>query len=187
MARKKFKVKLVLPKQPRTDWYPATINPVHPGWYEFAYALIPIPGDMKYWTGQKWMSYSFRTQTMHDFPIYDHDYWRGLAAPAVMPKEKRVRDFLADRSNDLHRHPLEDKLQDNGFSEAVLRNGFVLANGTKISIQQGATHYCDPDSVEMWNCPHLPILDDYGDGHSPYARVPISVAAQYIEQLESRK
>ena len=87
MARKKFKVKLVLPKQPRTDWYPATINPVRPGWYEFAYAMLAVPGDMKHWDGQKWTSYSFVTKSIYDFHMSGTDYWRGLAAPAPLPKE----------------------------------------------------------------------------------------------------
>lgn len=70
-------------------------------------------------------------------------------------------------------------------NRTILRSMFITNNGISISIQQGATHYCTHDTVEMWNCPHHPILDPYGNGDDPYARVPISVVAEYIDALEA--
>ena len=67
---------------------------------------------------------------------------------------------------------------------SILRSSFVTNNGISVSIQQGATHYCTLDSVEMWNCPHHELLKPYGDGSDPYARVPLAVVAQYIDALE---
>lgn len=68
----------------------------------------------------------------------------------------------------------------------ILRSPFITTNGISMSIQQGATHYCTHDSVELWNCPHHPLLEPYGDGENPYARVPISVVAEYIDALEAQ-
>ena len=68
---------------------------------------------------------------------------------------------------------------------AILRSHFVTNNGISISIQQGATHYCTHDSVELWNCPHHELLAPYGDGQDPYAKVPLTVVAQYIDALEA--
>ena len=85
-----------------------------------------------------------------------------------------------------------------------VRNHFVTTNGIKVSIQQSRFHYCSlqsflvadhlgnnppPDTsraatVEMWSCPHLPMLDEYGGESDPYARVPLSVVAAYIDELE---
>lgn len=83
------------------------------------------------------------------------------------------------------------------------RKDFETANGITVSIQQSATHYCSlkdyadfnysrtlaPDvsenaTVEMWCCPASDILEPYGDGDDPYAYVPLTVVAAYIDQLE---
>lgn len=99
--------------------------------------------------------------------------------------QQRIRDFLADESNVSLKTPAV--FPEKGFEYNILRRPFVTANGKEISIQQGESHYCNEDSVEMWHCPHRPILDAYGDGESPYAWVPISVVAQYIDELEGEK
>lgn len=73
----------------------------------------------------------------------------------------------------------------NKPDRTILRSYFITSNGITISIQQGATHYCTHDSVELWDCPHHPILDPWGNGSDPYARVPIPVVAAYIDALEA--
>ncbi len=98
--------------------------------------------------------------------------------------EMRLRVWLADSANIYQKQPAVMSSYGNGFDYIIMRDRFVTRNGHKISIQQGASHYCDEDSVEMWRCPHRPILDAYGTGEDPYARVPISVVAQYIDILE---
>lgn len=64
-----------------------------------------------------------------------------------------------------------------------IRSLYVCANGRTLSIQQSITHYCTRDTVELWNCAHHSMLEPYGDG--PYAYVPISVVADYIDWLNS--
>ena len=87
--------------------------------------------------------------------------------------EIRLRAWLADPSNIAKQK-----------GKFVVRNMFVTSNGHEISIQHSALHYCDENSVEMWQCPHRPVLDAYGDGEDPYARVPLNVVADYIDVLE---
>lgn len=100
--------------------------------------------------------------------------------------EQFIREWL---SNPLHiNNKQKVSFGTNGFDHIVIRNHFELQNGRTISIQQGASHYCDENSVELWSCPHKPILDPYlceidGEVH-PYSRVPISVLADYIDILE---
>lgn len=96
--------------------------------------------------------------------------------------EKRLRQWLADPANIHCRAPAI--FPQRGFEEVLLRQPFITRNGYEISIQQGASHYCNGDQVEMWYCPHRPMLDEYGTGEDPYGWVPISVAADYIEALE---
>jgi hypothetical protein len=99
--------------------------------------------------------------------------------------EKRVRDFLADTNHmELDTKSISPY---NGFDRMIIRRVFVTTKGNCISIQQSASHHCDENSVEMWQCPHRPILDEYGDGESPYAYVPIEVVAKYIDELESEE
>lgn len=96
--------------------------------------------------------------------------------------EQRIRAWLSDQANvTFKRHAISPK---RGFEYEIMRNHFTTSNGITLSIQQGASNYCDKDSVEMWYCPHREILDQYGDGDNPYGWVPISVAAQYIDILE---
>lgn len=98
--------------------------------------------------------------------------------------EMRLRVWLGDDANIRARHPASFRTYGNEFDHIILRNKFVTRNGISVSIQQGASHYCDAGSVEMWCCPHHPILDAYGTGEDPYARVPLSVVAQYIDAIE---
>lgn len=103
--------------------------------------------------------------------------------------EQLIREWL---SNPEHIHVKDPVLHSsNGFDHMLIRDRFELSYGGSISIQQGATHRCDKDSVELWYCPHRPILepygcpDEYGDYfNEPYSRVPISVLADYIDELE---
>ena len=100
-----------------------------------------------------------------------------------MTTEERIHAWLANRVN---RHAEKEwHTHNNWLTHMILRSHFTTTNGITISIQQGSTHYCDPDSVELWECPHHPILKPYGDGTSPYGYVPITVLAQYIDALEA--
>lgn len=99
--------------------------------------------------------------------------------------EQRIREWLADPANIHWQSPAV--FPERGFENITLRNRFVTTNGIKISIQQSATHYCDAASVEMWCCPHRPVLDPYGDGENPYGWVPLDVVAQYVDELEGEK
>ena len=99
-----------------------------------------------------------------------------------MTTEQRIRDWLNDPANILDAIPAI--FPQRGFKRIIIRNRFVTKNGIEVSIQQGASHYCNEDSVEMWCCPHHPLLDPYGDGEDPYGWVPITVVAQYIDALE---
>ena len=92
--------------------------------------------------------------------------------------EIRLRAWLADPSN------IAEQTNMSSIGKFVVRNMFVTSNGHEISIQHSALHYCDENSVEMWQCPHRPVLDAYGDGEDPYARVPLNVVADYIDVLE---
>ena len=66
-----------------------------------------------------------------------------------------------------------------------VRYHLKTSNGHTVSIQQSETHYCNEDSVEMWCCPHLPILDAFGSGeHDPYRHVPLQVVVDYLNELE---
>jgi hypothetical protein len=87
----------------------------------------------------------------------------------------RVKAFLSDPANIAQQ-----------YRTLIVRIHFTTANGVTVSIQQSSYHYSDADSVEMWDCPHLPILDEYGNGEKPYGRVPLQVVADYIDQLESK-
>ena len=86
----------------------------------------------------------------------------------------RVKAFLSDPANITRQ-----------YRTLIVRKHFTTASGVTASIQQSDRHHCDADSVEMWDCPHLPILDEYGDGEEPYGRVPLQVVADYIDQLEA--
>ena len=99
-----------------------------------------------------------------------------------MKTEQRIRDWLADTANILNAMPAI--FPQRGFEQIIMRKPFVTENGVEVSIQQSASHYCNEDSVEMWCCPHHPLLDSYGTGEDPYGWVPIPVVAQYIDALE---
>lgn len=99
---------------------------------------------------------------------------------------ERIQAWL---DNPVNRHidnPLAVRSYDpNKPDRVILRSYFITNNGISVSIQQGATHYCTFDSVELWGCPHHHILDPWGNGSDPYARVPLTVVAQYIDALEA--
>jgi hypothetical protein len=98
---------------------------------------------------------------------------------------KRLREFLADDGNFRFKKPAEGFMHTTAFSYYGVRKPFVLANGDTISVQQSATHYTHSvDQVEMWHCPHHPLLDSYGTGEDPYAYVPVDVCAAYIDAVE---
>lgn len=101
-----------------------------------------------------------------------------------MKTEQRIRAWLSDQANiTTKRYAI---VPQRGFEHDIMREHFTTSNGITVSIQQGASHYCDEDSVEMWCCPHHPILAPFSsdEGDNPYGWVPISVAAQYIDILE---
>jgi hypothetical protein len=90
----------------------------------------------------------------------------------------RLKAWLADERHLICRSP-----SDTGL---VKRRAFTTKNGYTISIQMSSAHHCVPgESVEMWYCPHSPLLALYGDGEDPYAFVPLEVVAGYIDSLES--
>lgn len=104
--------------------------------------------------------------------------------------ETRLRGWLADKKHFHSYTDLEEgnpftACNNNGHSFMGVRRRFVTRNGYRVSIQQSATHYCGADSVEMWECKHHPMLEPYGDGTDPYARVPLRVVAAYIDWLET--
>lgn len=105
------------------------------------------------------------------------------------PTLARLKAWLADPSNELRRGELAmwQPLGTNDLTYTCLRKHFVTANGIEVSIQQSGTHYCSNENeVEMWSCPHSPLLMAYGDGNdAPYAYVPLEVVAGYIDALES--
>ena len=98
---------------------------------------------------------------------------------------ERIQAWL---DNPVNRHSdtkLAIDADPNKPDRIILRSPFITNNGISISIQQGATHYCTHDSVELWDCPHHELLAPYGDGVDPYAKVPLTVVAQYIDALEA--
>lgn len=99
----------------------------------------------------------------------------------------RLKAWLADEGN-FARDKAELVLPspNNHMEYFVVRKRFVTRNGYRISIQQSGTHYCgSKNEVELWKCPHNPILMAYGDGETPYAYVPLEIVAGYIDSLES--
>jgi hypothetical protein len=100
---------------------------------------------------------------------------------------ERLKAWLADDENILREKQGISNLLDNDLKYTCLRKRFVTTNGIEISIQQSGTHYChNENEVEMWHCPHSPLLMAYGDGNDdPYGYVPLEVVAGYIDSLES--
>ena len=100
---------------------------------------------------------------------------------------ERLKAWLADDANVSYKREYDDDhpLLYNHMRYYCIRNQFVTRNGYSISIQQSGAHYCSEDEVEMWCCPHSPLLAPYGDGEDPYANVPLEVVAGYIDSLES--
>jgi hypothetical protein len=105
------------------------------------------------------------------------------AIEGIADAETRLRVWLSDPDN-IHWIGKPGPGYTSVFPLSILRKRFVTKNGTEMSIQQGASHYCDYDSVELFYCPPHWILNQYGDAPGPYCKVPISVVAQYIALLE---
>ncbi len=99
-----------------------------------------------------------------------------------MSTADKLREFLADESNFVTRsQPYE--FSGNGFGFVGVRRAFECADGTTVSIQQSASHYCtkDANTFELWNCPRSELLAPYGEGVDPYAHVPFDVVVAYID------
>jgi hypothetical protein len=96
-----------------------------------------------------------------------------------------LRDWLADDSQfDLKHTGVKSA---NGLNFAGVRYRFRLGNGKRISIQQSALHHCTVDSVELFQCPHSSLLAPYdssGKGRGTYARVPLHVVVDYLNEQE---
>ena len=60
-----------------TPWYPASIKPHRPGWYEIRYTWQSCP-EMLYWSGRDWL-----VSPMSQCSIFgwDGDEWRGQVSP----------------------------------------------------------------------------------------------------------
>jgi hypothetical protein len=101
----------------------------------------------------------------------------------------RLKAWLADETNFLGGKHVYDPPRPtlyNDLGYTVIRKRFTTRNGYSISIQQSGTHYChNENEVEVWHCPHSPLLALYGDGEDPYAYVPLEIVAGYIDSLES--
>lgn len=95
----------------------------------------------------------------------------------------RLKAWLADEGEVIKRTTFREL----NMLYSCIRKHFVTRNGISISIQQSGTHYCkNENEVEMWHCPHSPLLMAYGNGDDdPYAYVPLEVVAGYIDSLES--
>jgi hypothetical protein len=76
-----------------TDWFPGTVKPFHPGFYEREYSALEAAELIclrDYWTGAVWLwanpSDTARTVIRrHPVSMYQNRRWRGLAAPYVAP------------------------------------------------------------------------------------------------------
>lgn len=100
----------------------------------------------------------------------------------------RLKAWLADDGNVEYKRPFSEDYPNthNNLRFHCIRKRFITRNGYSISIQQSGGHYCkDENEVEMWCCPHNPLLIPYGNGEDPYAYVPLEVVAGYIDSLES--
>lgn len=79
---------------PRTDWYPATIDPVRPGWYECRYFDGDIP-QLFWFDGILWRHGPDGDTTYFGNGGQDADTesWRGLSdcAEAWIPVARRRR------------------------------------------------------------------------------------------------
>jgi hypothetical protein len=96
----------------------------------------------------------------------------------VVQVEAALREWLTNPMNVVVENPAV--VPRAGFFTSVVRDYLVTKDGARWSVQQSATHYCGPDSVEVWHCPHDPLLAPYSDGDDPYAYVPIPVLAAVL-------
>lgn len=100
-----------------------------------------------------------------------------------MSTADKLRAFLADPSFFVS-GPYAAYTTRNGFDQIVVRYAVVCVDGTTVSVQQGASHYCtkDANTFELWNCPHSELLAPYGDGDVPYAHVPFATVVAYLDE-----
>ena len=57
----------------RTKWFPGTVKPVRPGWYEWKNCSA-----MRFWGDNKWRDSTFSVIASDRFRTYGLFYWRGL-------------------------------------------------------------------------------------------------------------
>lgn len=91
-----------------------------------------------------------------------------------------------------------EKLQAHLATKRYTHHGFdykdnapllECSDGFSMSVQASWAHYCAPCNnvgpythVETWLCGTVPEWSEYGDGEDPYARVPVELVAQVIDQ-----
>lgn len=65
-----------------TDWYPKTVKPATPGWYETSYAGLGIR-VMRWFDGNRWLIGPGIESKLCFFGMKGcRDRWRGLRSPA---------------------------------------------------------------------------------------------------------
>ncbi len=80
-----------VPEHHKTDWYPASINPARPGFYEVGYGTLPrlhhsskgylTGNNIRYWDGVKWRCGHPDDPWGKDtsiFGTHPAHHWRGL-------------------------------------------------------------------------------------------------------------
>lgn len=102
----------------------------------------------------------------------------------------RIQDFLDDEDNVRYRSPAHPVLAStNGFKDNILRRPFQLANGSSISIQQSALHYCGKGTFEVagpWHeCMQDTAARDEGRNRQIFACVPFAKLVEYVDALET--
>lgn len=71
----------IFKKEELTDWYPAQIKPVRPGWYEVrGSALTSAP--FRYFDGRYWYAWP-RCELRSIFGRHSSHEWRGVRAEAL--------------------------------------------------------------------------------------------------------
>jgi len=109
--------------------------------------------------------------------------------------QERIETFKRSTAERLHYHmENEDNIASRtpfklrGFDFAVVRRSFVTKNGVKLSIQQGASHYCNKkqNQYELGFVPFSKLLEPYGSEEDPiFGYVPEEVVIAYIDEIES--
>lgn len=70
----------------KTDWYPATINPIRSGWYEVRYSGYHTV-HRQYWNGKNWLAFS-EGNLLTSMGMFN-DCWRGRTTQAARSHTKR--------------------------------------------------------------------------------------------------